>query len=107
MTTRSSSAISTVLAPDCLRTISARAELPLSEEAERASSMSSTTVATSRIRTAAPPSPVMTSASISATEWTSPRVVTVSSRLPWVTWPAGMSRLCARRVSTTSPTASP
>jgi len=80
--TRTCSASATTLAPLCLRTTSASAGVPLRNEPERASSVASTTSATSRIRTALPGGPGMMMSAISAGLLTSPRVFSVSSVEP-------------------------
>jgi hypothetical protein len=63
----------------------ARAGLPSRKEAERASSTSSMTLATSLTRMAAPPMPRMTISEISAADLTSPLVLIVSSLPPVLT----------------------
>ena len=89
------SVISTVLAPDCLRTANDTASAPLSRVVVSRSSKPSTTVATSRTRTVEPPSERRMTPATSSAPLNSPLVRSVTLRPSRSTLPPGRSRFSA------------
>ena len=96
------SVISTVLAPDCLRTENDTASAPFSRVVVSRSSKPSTTVPTSRTRTVEPPSERRMTSAISSAPLNSPLVRSVTLRPSRSTLPPGRSRFSAASLAATS-----
>ena len=96
------SVISTVLAPDCLRTANDTASAPSSRVVVSRSSKPSTTVPTSRTRTVEPPSDRRMTPATSSAPLNSPLVRSVTLRPSRSTLPPGRSRFSAASRAATS-----
>ena len=95
-------AMSTVLAPDCLRMENETASAPSRRVVDDFSAKPSTTVATSRTRTVEPPVERRMTFSISPEEANSPLVRSDTARPSRLTWPPGTSRFSAVSLAATS-----
>ncbi len=96
------SVISTVLAPDCLRTENETASAPFRRVVDLRSSKPSTTVPTSLTRTVEPPSERRITLAISSASLNSPLVRSVTLRPSRSTLPPGRSRFSAASRPATS-----